>query len=628
MGLVAKAFIAILAVSAIPVSMAAQGTVETRPAARQTEYPLKWPAGPSQSSIPSWAKNGLIRFSRWDGGRIETAKATLSGWPGFWPPNPNILYATTNWYDLRTIRFLHEAGINMVWVTFSNGFSNQTEKLQQEQLARYIAACHRQGIHVMAYESIANIFWQDMYQHVPQSRHWIASGKNGKPIPYGAGFYSRVGYVSRYMANLSNPEWQAYLRTRVGLALDAGADGVIYDNNFAPSVQELMDAYRMIYQYGVSRKKDFLLMGNFHGNTYVLNRLTNIMTTEDGREPGIYDEGHAGRLSAKQKQYSIRVGQGLLVDNIGLFRLLNSLSEGWKPDLVEDGRREYGTRETRQMSPARQQLALAEARSFNVAEEMFVEDAFATGLWNNEPEAMAVLNAAGKYNDFFASHKECYVGTQSAARVAVVLDDNSRGVELLNGLGARNVLFDVVYERSLTANKLAPYSAVALLTADTVGNRSLAALEQYVRGGGKLITVGQVASLDEAGKARPRPSFFGQKLGKGECTYFAQMPPVDRLAQILKADEARRIPVLDAPAGVIYNVVRQRQSGRLVIHLLNYGAKPVEHLRIVLHKKYRSATLLSPDMRRTLPLSFRSSNGASEVIVPKLGIYSVLVLEE
>ena len=47
----------------------------------------------------------------------------------------------------------------MIWVTFSNGFSNETEKLNQEQLARYIAECHRQGIHVMAYESMTNMFW-------------------------------------------------------------------------------------------------------------------------------------------------------------------------------------------------------------------------------------------------------------------------------------------------------------------------------------------------------------------------------------------------------------------------------------------------------------------------------------
>ena len=77
--------------------------------------------------VPKWAAPGRIRFARWDGGRIETAKAMLSGWPGFNPPDPNRLETMTNWYRPETVRFLRDAEINMVWVTFSNGFSNQTE---------------------------------------------------------------------------------------------------------------------------------------------------------------------------------------------------------------------------------------------------------------------------------------------------------------------------------------------------------------------------------------------------------------------------------------------------------------------------------------------------------------------
>ena len=66
-------------------------------------YPAQWPAGPSPSSVPEWAKPGRIRFARWDGGRIETAKAMLSGWPGFNPPDPNRLETMTNWYHPETV---------------------------------------------------------------------------------------------------------------------------------------------------------------------------------------------------------------------------------------------------------------------------------------------------------------------------------------------------------------------------------------------------------------------------------------------------------------------------------------------------------------------------------------------
>src|SRR6185295_14081210 len=186
----------------------------------------EWSAGPPHTSRPVWAQPGSIRFARWDGGSIETAKAFLSGWPGFNPPIPSYVHVMTNWYDLRTVRFLRQADINLVWVTFSNGFSISTERPHQKQVRRYIEECHRQGIHVMAYESIANMFWEDMFENVPQSRNWTALSKDGKPVLYGAAFYSKTGRVTRYVADLAKPEWRAYLRQRIDLAIDAGADGI------------------------------------------------------------------------------------------------------------------------------------------------------------------------------------------------------------------------------------------------------------------------------------------------------------------------------------------------------------------------------------------------------------------
>ena len=627
LGFVLRLILLIAIVGIIRGELAAQSTVERPQRESRSMIPIEWPAGPARDSVPAWARNGMIRFSRWDGGRLEAVKAILSGWPNFWPPNPNFLYTTDNWYSPRTIRLLREAGINMIWVTFSNGFSNQTEKLQQEQLARYIAECHRQGIHVMAYESISNMFWQDMFKNVPESRNWPAIGRNGKPVPYGSAAYKKIGYISRYMANLSNPGWQAYLRERVKLALDAGADGIDYDNNFAPNIKELMNIYRMIYKYGSARKKDFLLMGNFHRNTYVLNRLTNAMTTEDGVEPGIYDAGHIQRM--RDKQDLLPSDGGYLIDNIGLFQSLNALSDGWKLNLVEDGRREFGAREAVPMSPERRQLAMAEPMSFGVTGEMFVEDALANGLWNHEPKAMAVWSALSKYNHFFADHEEYYTGTRSVAPLAVVLDDSSRGVQLLDGLAARNILFDVIYARDLSASRLSHYSEVALLTADVVSDKDLGVLENYVREGGKLIVAGKSASLDTQGRERPRPSFFGRNIGKGECVYFDQIPPLDKLAADLRPGERSKVPQIEAPAGVVYNVVTQPASHRLVVHLLNYSLAPVENIRIELKGKYRSAALLSPDLSNEVPVTISGQSARSaQVTVPRLKIYDLLVLNQ
>ena len=527
-------------------------------------YPRQWPPGPRESSVPDWARPGKIRFARWDGGPLETAKAMLSGWPGFNPPVPDFLYTMTNWYDPSTVQLLRDAGFNLIWITFSNGFSNQTESFQRELAGRYIDECHRSGIHVLAYQSIANMFWEDMYGRVPESRQWAAKGPGGNPVPYRAALYQAAGRITRYMADIANPGWRAYLRKRIDLALDAGADGIMYDNN--PPGRDLLDLYRDLYGYGARRKSDFLLMGNFSDATYAFNRLINAMTNESAVEPGVYGAG--GRERPGTAFLALRGGR--LMNNIGLLRVQAELSGGWKPAMVEDRVREAdGDDVTRRrmrlqgpMRPPRVQLALAEAMMFSIASEIIVEGGFANGLRAREPEAMAVWRAIGRYNRFFADHEAHYTGVRSLARLAVVLDDRSAGIELLNGLAARNVIFDVVYEHDLTAARLAGYAAAAVLTAETVRAPALAALEQFVARGGKLFAAGRAARVDEGGQARPRPPLFARK----GVVYWEQLPPVDELARVLRTASAPEPVTVQAAPGILYNAVAQPQAGRVLVH--------------------------------------------------------------
>lgn len=584
---------------------------------RSSGYPAVWPTGPSKDTVPEWTGPGRIRFARWDGGRIETAKAMLSGWPGFNPPDPNRVETMTNWYRPETVRFLREAGINMIWITFSNGFSNETEAPHQQQVRRYIDECHRSGIRVMAYESIANMFWEDMYERVPESRNWFYAGKDGKPVAYSAGDYSKMGRITRYMADLAKPEWRAYLRKRIDLALDAGADGVIYDNNFS---NYLFDTYREIYEYGASRKKDFLLMGNFHANTYVYNRLLNCITTEDGLEPGVY-AGTNVKALRRNAVSLLPLDGGFLVNNVGLFRIHESLSEGWKPTMIEDGHREVGVRETTAMSPQRHKLALAEAMMFGISMELFIEGGFAHGLATGNPETRRIWDAIGQYNNFFTDNEEYYVKAKSVAPLAVVLDDRSLEVTMLNGLASRGVVYNVLYEHDLTPQKLSGYAAVALLQTDTLRDKALSALTAFAGRGGKLFSAGNVGTLDENGRARPKPALFSRG------TYYEKLPDVDRLAGDLTAAARGRVSI-EARPGVLFNATEQNtRRPRLLVHLLNYTSSPVSGLKVKVQGKFSSVRLLSPDSPRTAVRMVPLSGSAVEIEVPHLTTYSLLVLE-
>jgi hypothetical protein len=294
--------------------------------------------------------------------------------------------------------------------------------------------------------------------------------------------------------------------------------------------------------------------------------------------------------------------------------------------LVEDGGREVGQRETTPMPAERQQLALAEAMSFGVGMEVFVEGAFARGLFEHDPSAMAIWRAIGSYNRFFAQHEQYYTGTKSVASVAVVVDDRSESLSLLDGLAARHVLFDVLYETDLTAEKLAPYKVVALLTARTVRQRALSALETYQTSGGRVLAAGEAGTRDEAGQKHAPPEWFGKQTGKGECTYYQQLPSLDDLSNTLR-DAAGPGPIqVKAPAGVLYNIVQQLTTGRTMIHFLNYPLKPSGGITVVSQTKYARISLLSPDAPQAIQLSV-PPGAPAELKVPSVRIYSLLVLE-
>jgi hypothetical protein len=574
----------VLAFTTFRDARAQQGAIENA-SPTVVGFPTDWPSGPARDTQPIWAAPGKIRFARWDGGRIETAKAMLSGWVGFNPPIPDYVDSMTNWYTPRTIRLLKDAGVNTITVTFSNGFSNATERSHQEQLKEYIAQCHREGIRVIAYQSIANMFWEDMFEHVPESKDWVRMGADGKPTPYGAGTYSKMGRVTRYMARLAHPGWREYLKKRIDLAIDAGADGVFYDNNFN---EYLYETYREMLRHATARKRDFVLGGNFHSNTYVLNRVTNLISTEDGVEPGIYAAANVtGRDAAKRQLLGI--GDGYLVTNLGLYRVLAALSHGWKPVTVEDGKREISDRLSRAMPARRHQLALAEAMSCGAAMQLFSEGAFADGLYRARPEAMEIWQAVGRYNRFQAANEALFTNTQPLANIAVVLDESSAGVATMNALAARNVGFQVIYEHDLTADYLRGSRAVVVASREPRPKAS-AAIESFASSGGKVFRLSEVSSIDALAR---------------DLTAAAP-PPF----------------TLEAPAGVLAVATTQNSGQRLLIHLLNYAPEAAAGVRIQVRAEVKSAALHSPDESRG---AMRVDGARMEV--PRVDTYSVVVLQ-
>jgi hypothetical protein len=77
---------------------------------------------------------------------------------------------------------------------------------------------------------------------------------------------------------------------------------------------------------------------------------------------------------------------------------------------------------------------------------------------------------------------------------------------------------------------------------------------------------------------------------------------------------------VDAPATVLYNVVRQQSPRRLLLHLLNYSQQPLAGIRVAVREPVASVRLLSPDLAGVRDLAHK----AGRFVVPELRTYDLV----
>lgn len=178
----------------------------------------------SPEKIHPWKVN----YARWDGGSLHATKGANSGWEAYLE-DPDLLAASVNLYDARTVALLKRMHVNWVYVTWSVGFSLARERRAQHTLAKYIAACHEHGIRATAYLSIANVFTQEILQHEPEIVSYQAIDWRGAWLTYGDGASFR-GRPRRNVCCVLHHGWRSRVTANAVAAIGAGADAVYFDN--------------------------------------------------------------------------------------------------------------------------------------------------------------------------------------------------------------------------------------------------------------------------------------------------------------------------------------------------------------------------------------------------------------
>ena len=135
-----------------------------------------------------------------------------------------------------------------------------------------------------------------------------------------------------------------------------------------------------------------------------------------------------------------------------------------------------------------------------------------------------------KYRRFFERHADLYENFSSASRVALAFFfdqyyylniDHFRQVHALNRfLADQQISFDFIQEDDLTPSRLSQYSLLILPNVVNMSDEQIRSLQQFVRQGGKLVTIGETATQDLQCRPRTGKMFDDQiKRGKHRSHY-------------------------------------------------------------------------------------------------------------
>jgi hypothetical protein len=562
----------------------------------------------------------MIRYARWDGGSIHVVKGILSSWP--YIIEPDEIQAALDWYDDSTIGLIEQAAVNWIWVTWSVGFPPEDEAHQQRELERYIATCHERGVRVTAYLSLTNAFpaaWRRRGQVIDG---WLQRDAQGRAIPYGAVTYA--GEPTRHLVCLRQPAWLAYLRQQAGSAVDAGVDGILYDNVGAGCQCERCETAFRAYAHQVAGR-DFGRLPDFgHTSTGIVEKVQRVVGVEPtGPRPdeqagwlwrrfiddslaeaieGLALVAHAMRPAVRvYANHNVDMGTlcypaadvvstedgrepGLAADgthlqNGGLLRTVVASSDGRRPMRMEYGvghgrgrvevADEVGNSRFIPMSPRSQQRSIAEAAIYGVAAEVNPEGYLKGGLHRGDAWALETWAAIERYHDFLASHHELYSDTVSTATTAVVVpdrwpDDDPLRMNILAALVAAGLDFDVVLDRQVSDEALADYDLILVADVPVVTDEAAAVLASARERGAIVLATPGCGRLTST--YAPATASLSDRIPKIRVA----APATDLDALSRSMIELATRPYRIVSEGPLIQAVR-RSGGRIVVHLLNLG---------------------------------------------------------
>ena len=136
-----------------------------------------------------------------------------------------------HWYDSEECtRTMEELGLNILHSRFYKGMGWQFESKDFPNVKRFVQNCHAHGVRALAYIQFSTLYYEVMQAEIPDLEEWACVDQDGRIRTYHGGQYCR------WIPCINAPGFEPYLKKLIRIALVEGDfDGVMFDNCFAPA---------------------------------------------------------------------------------------------------------------------------------------------------------------------------------------------------------------------------------------------------------------------------------------------------------------------------------------------------------------------------------------------------------
>jgi hypothetical protein len=616
------------------------------------------------------------------------------------------------------IRRLKEQGIEVFHTHLFKGFGMAAEASEMEDARRAAAYAHQIGLKVDTYIQWNSLMYETFFAEEPKAKDWIQRDAAGQPITLEYGWEQSF----RYRVCFSNPGYLEYLEKVVRYAIEQVKTDFIHFDNFANNpepdschcpycVRGFREFLKAKYP-PAQRRERFGFENMDYVNPPVWNSSNPPEKMEAIRDP-MLQEWVAFRcrqmaealrkisLFARSlnKDVAIEINpNGFTDDNrawtggVDYSQLLpwtdmvvteEENEPGYEPDgrLVSRIRSFMLARAYRNIlfaHPHGNPIALAEALAFSQT----------LGRAGDDPLPADTL----RYIDFYRRRRDLYKGTEENAPVAVLrsypsIAYHSARAQLSallveQALIQARIPFRLIFDEQLST--LSSYKVLVLPESECLSDAQLAAITNFVHGGGGLVALGDTGLYDEWLRLRshpgladllptqPRGEKFGEipkwhvvigptvrtAYGEGRAAYvpgieydgprpapkpyfslpneFVKCPKnAGEIVDAVRWAAHDPMPVqVDGPAYLVSNLVEQPANHRSVLHLINYNAKRVPvvtAIDVTLPKQGSRTpariTVVSPDSVDTQTLAPHEDPASFHFTLPAMHTYSVVVVD-